>query len=184
MFLMKSKAWMKVHTAPTAAKTVTFSHSKRRVYLSVRTKFFMATAFAAAWFAVSFWLAQPWISDLSLVVGKAAAFLIIFFIALLPGFLNAHMVMSVVLDKPRPVPLDIDFPAISLLIAAYNEEKSISGTLQAIRGQDYPAPIEILVVDDGSTDKTAKLVRAANMPNLRIIHGFHGGKAAALNQGL
>ena len=101
------------------------------------------------------------------------AAVIVFFIALLPGFLNAHILSSVILDRPPKLRMDMKFPAISLLVAAYNEEENISETIRGIKNQDYPAKIEIIVVDDGSSDNTVSMLHSFNMPNLKIIRTNH-----------
>jgi poly-beta-1,6-N-acetyl-D-glucosamine synthase len=157
---------------------------KRRLYLPVKLKFLLATTFALTWVGTSWLLAQQWLSDLSKVVGYEPAFIIIFFIALLPGFLNAHILSSVVLDRPPRLALDLTFPKITLLIAAYNEAKNIAETFRGIKGQDYPGELEIIVVDDGSTDGTVEVLRSFDLENLKIVQANHGGKANALNEGL
>lgn len=154
------------------------------VYLPVKVKFLISTAFALTWVAASSVLAQHWLNDLSKVVGYEAALVIIFFIALLPGFLNAHILSSVALDRPPALDLDLNFPKITLLIAAYNEAQNIAETFRGIKGQDYPGNIEIIVVDDGSTDHTVETLRSFDLDNLKIILANHGGKAHALNEGL
>lgn len=157
---------------------------KRRLYLPVKAKFLLCTSFAVIWVAASWVLAQQWLSDLSQVVGYEPAFIIIFFIALLPGFLNAHILSSVVLDRPPQLALDLHFPKINLLIAAYNEAENIAETFRGIAGQDYPGELEIIVVDDGSTDGTVDILRSLGLANLKVIQAHHGGKANALNEGL
>ena len=154
------------------------------VYLPVKVKFLISTAFALTWVAASSVLAQHWLNDLSKLVGYQAALVIIFFIALLPGFLNAHILSSVALDRPPALDLDLNFPKITLLIAAYNEAQNIAETFRGIKGQDYPGNIEIIVVDDGSTDRTVETLRSFDLDNLKIILANHGGKAHALNEGL
>ena len=156
----------------------------KRFYLPVTGKFLISTGFSLAWVAASWLLAQHWLSDLATVTGQAPAFIIIFFIALLPGFLNAHILFSVALDKPPSLPLDLNYPRITLLIAAYNEANNIAETFRGIQGQDYPAEIDIIVVDDGSTDDTVATLRSFNQKNLKILQANHGGKANALNEGL
>lgn len=53
-----------------------------------------------------------------------------------------------------------DRPTVSVLIPARNEEKSIEGCLESVLANDYPSDrVEIIVVDDGSTDRTGELVR-------------------------
>ncbi len=53
------------------------------------------------------------------------------------------------------------FPPISIIIPVYNEEKRLGDCLQSLVGQDYPREkMEILVIDDNSTDKTTAIARA------------------------
>ncbi len=157
---------------------------RKSFYLPVKVKFLISTAVAILWFSVSLYLAQPWLNDLSLVVGSVPAIIIILLIALIPGFLNAHILTSVLLDSPPPLPDDQPLPPISLLIAAYNEAENIAETVRGIRAQDYPSEIEIIVVDDGSTDGTKEVLTSLNIPHLKVIDAPHGGKATALNEGL
>ena len=76
------------------------------------------------------------------------------------------------------------FPAVTVLIAAYNEQENLPETLTAIAKQQYPGAIEIVVVDDGSTDDTVSVLKALHIPNLAVVQVNHGGKAAALTAGL
>jgi poly-beta-1,6-N-acetyl-D-glucosamine synthase len=164
--------------------TTSISRQRRGFYLPVKGKFAVSTGFACAWVFLSWTLAQPWLSELAKDIGYAPAVVIIFFIALFPGFLNAHIISSVILDRPPELRFDIDYPAINLLIAAYNEGQDVAETIRGIRGQDYPGPIDIIVVDDGSTDDTISILNSFDLPNLKIIRANHGGKAKALNEGL
>ncbi len=45
-------------------------------------------------------------------------------------------------------------------------------------------PVEVIVVDDGSSDGTARIVEAMGLPNVRVIRQLNAGKPAALNRGL
>ncbi len=60
------------------------------------------------------------------------------------------------------------FPSATVLVAARNEEASIGRCLEFLAKQDYPGPFEILVLNDGSTDRTAEVVRAAMATEPRI----------------
>jgi biofilm PGA synthesis N-glycosyltransferase PgaC len=73
---------------------------------------------------------------------------------------------------------------VTVLIAAYNEEQVITRTLQYVLASEYPVD-EVLVVDDGSTDGTAPMVRdvATLDPRVRLIQQANAGKWAALNRG-
>lgn len=76
-------------------------------------------------------------------------------------------------------------PLVSILIAGYNEEKTIEGTIRSVLQSDYPN-FEIIVVDDGSKDQTSAVVQAAfgDEPRVRLMRQPNGGKAAALNYAL
>jgi len=157
------------------------------MYLSVKLKFFLALVFAMAWMGVSVWLSLPWYQDLSNVIGIFLAYFFITFIAIVPGFMNAFVAMALLLDRRPKVMLDQHYPPVTILIAAYNEEHSIASTLSGIFLQDYPADIRIIVINDGSSDKTVDSVKALQSahPNLELIDlGHNGGKASALNHGL
>src|ERR1700734_2386197 len=91
------------------------------------------------------------------------------------------------IEKLRPAPADHPEykPQVTVLIPAYNEEAAIVQTVKAALACDYPK-LEILVMDDGSTDQTPDLVRAnfGNDPRVRMISQPNRGKPAALNHGL
>ncbi len=91
------------------------------------------------------------------------------------------------IEKLRPAPLDHpDYqPSISVLIPAYNEESVIVDTVRSAIASDYPK-LEILVIDDGSTDRTAELVREnfGKDPRVHLLLQSNGGKPSALNHAL
>jgi len=152
----------------------------------VRAQFGTALAASAAWTGFSLWVALPWVAELSAAVGSAPAWLLISGVALVPGCMNAFQVASILLaPKEEPSPEPSRYPPLTLLIAAYNEVASIGATLRSIVAQRYPANIEIIVIDDGSTDGTSGAVRAAGLPGLRLlVLPRNRGKSAALNRGL
>ena len=75
---------------------------------------------------------------------------------------------------------------ISVVIAAYNEEKLIAETLRTLFATDYKGEIEVVVVDDGSTDQTAAEIEriARNESRIRLFQQENRGKARALQRGL
>jgi len=77
-------------------------------------------------------------------------------------------------------------PGVSVIVPAYNEERVIVRTVASLLGQKYAGPIEIVVVDDGSSDETADIVEEAYGDHeLVTIHRkANGGKASALNYGI
>jgi cellulose synthase/poly-beta-1,6-N-acetylglucosamine synthase-like glycosyltransferase len=71
---------------------------------------------------------------------------------------------------------------VSVVVPAYNERAGIADTLAPLLASDHP--IEIVVVDDGSTDGTADIAEAVPDPRVRVIRQRNAGKAAALNTGI
>ncbi|MFC0848055.1 bifunctional polysaccharide deacetylase/glycosyltransferase family 2 protein [Streptomyces noboritoensis] len=71
---------------------------------------------------------------------------------------------------------------VSVIVPAYNERECIANTVRSLMASDHP--IEVLVVDDGSTDGTADIVEAMWLPNVRVIRQPNGGKPSALNNGI
>jgi poly-beta-1,6-N-acetyl-D-glucosamine synthase len=159
-------------------------HASRRFYLPVFGKFAISYLLAVAWFGLSVRLSIPWINDLSAYVGAFGAIIMILFIALIPGFLNMFLMFSLLLDKPQALNLDINYPPITILIAAYNEELSLGETFRSLRESDYPGPIEAILIDDGSTDGTLDEARKHGPAGLIVETVEHGGKAKALTAGL
>lgn len=77
-------------------------------------------------------------------------------------------------------------PPISILIAAFNEDKVIARTLSRLLDTDYSGPMEVVVVDDGSRDNTAEVTAeiARQDPRVRLIRQPNRGKAWALCRGM
>ncbi|GAA4998547.1 bifunctional polysaccharide deacetylase/glycosyltransferase family 2 protein [Streptomyces siamensis] len=70
---------------------------------------------------------------------------------------------------------------VSVIVPAYNESAGIEAAVRSLLASDHP--VEIIVVDDGSTDGTADLVDSLRLP-VRVIRQQNAGKPAALNAGL
>lgn len=74
-------------------------------------------------------------------------------------------------------------PSFSVVIPLYNKAAHIEATLRSTAGQSHP-PDEIIVVDDGSTDNSAEIVRSLDLPRVRLIQQANGGVARARNTGI
>ncbi len=74
-------------------------------------------------------------------------------------------------------------PRISVVIPLYNKESEIETTLRSAVAQSF-APVEILVVDDGSTDRSAERAASVHSPLIRIIRQKNGGVCAARNRAI
>jgi glycosyltransferase involved in cell wall biosynthesis len=81
--------------------------------------------------------------------------------------------------EPFPLPL------VSVIIPAYNAEKSIARTLDSVLSQTY-RNLEVLVINDGSTDKTAEIAESYvwKDPRVRVLHQPNLGLSAARNYGI
>jgi cellulose synthase/poly-beta-1,6-N-acetylglucosamine synthase-like glycosyltransferase/peptidoglycan/xylan/chitin deacetylase (PgdA/CDA1 family) len=71
---------------------------------------------------------------------------------------------------------------VTVVVPAFNECVSIESTVRSVAASTHP--VDIVVVDDGSTDGTAELVEALGLANVRVIRQLNAGKAAALNTGI
>jgi cellulose synthase/poly-beta-1,6-N-acetylglucosamine synthase-like glycosyltransferase/peptidoglycan/xylan/chitin deacetylase (PgdA/CDA1 family) len=75
-------------------------------------------------------------------------------------------------------------PGISVVVPAYNEAAGIASTVWSMVHSRYPGQLEVIVVDDGSNDGTADIVRHLGLPGVRVISQRNAGKPAALNRGI
>jgi biofilm PGA synthesis N-glycosyltransferase PgaC len=161
---------------------------RRLPYLRVSTRFKLSVLCGIVWMGVSAWLAWPWIAQLAGSISLPAALALVAGIALIPGYLNVQLVSSLLMDRPAPIDthMDFAFPALTLLVAAYDEQRDIGQTLAYALEQDYPGALNVILIDDGSRDETASIGQsfARLDERLRLLRVPHGGKACALNAGL
>lgn len=157
-------------------------------YISVHTKFAIAVIAGILWASFAFWIAAGWILQLSLLWNPFAAYFVIIGLAIIPGFMNAFLIVSLLIDRRPPrKTFEGAYPPLTLLVAAYNEATSIAGTLESIDRQQYPGKLKVIVINDGSTDTTVEIVQTAQSmyPWLELLDlTTNVGKAEALNQGL
>ena len=71
---------------------------------------------------------------------------------------------------------------VSVVVPAFNERRTIAATVLSLAASEHP--VEIVVVDDGSTDGTAAAVERLGLPNVRVLRKPNGGKPSALNVGI
>ncbi|QGJ70496.1 Glycosyltransferase [Planctomycetales bacterium 10988] len=73
-------------------------------------------------------------------------------------------------------------PLVSIVIPAYNHAKYLLKAIESVTAQTYPS-VEIIVINDGSTDSTAEILNHFNHPRVQIIHQANCGQAETLNRG-
>jgi len=74
-------------------------------------------------------------------------------------------------------------PMISVIVPSYNEEVTIASCIQSLSSLDYPN-YEVIIVDDGSIDKTLEIAKSLETTKIRVVHQENRGKANALNTGV
>lgn len=112
-------------------------------------------------------------------------------LALFAAALAMALVMSgwryaLKVPKDAPILASGEAPFISVIIPARDEEAGITAVLQDLHAQRYPKErMEVIVVDDGSTDRTVALVEGmlAQWPQLRLLRSAAPGKKAAIAHG-
>jgi poly-beta-1,6-N-acetyl-D-glucosamine synthase len=178
-------SFLESHTAP-RSPTHRVASQLDGAYLPVTAKFVLAMTAGTLWMAFSIVVGLPWVAQLSTLIGAVPAWLIIAGIAILPGFMNAFLITSLLLDRRPPIATRAaSMPGVTILVAAYNEERHIAATIESIGRQHSPGPVQVIAVDDGSTDGTGAQLDALSHPWLQVLHlERNRGKSRALNAGL
>jgi glycosyltransferase involved in cell wall biosynthesis len=80
--------------------------------------------------------------------------------------------------------LDFDWPSMTVVVCAYNASTTVEECLRHTRALDYPR-LEVLLIDDGSTDDTAEIAErvCAGDPRMRVVRAPHQGLSGARNTG-
>lgn len=160
---------------------------RRRFYLGVTAKLVLSVLFALAWTGVSVRISLPWVADLAPHTGPAAAWTVVALAAYLPGFIVALMTMSLVLDRQPQLAVEDPVTALTVVIAARNEEAGIAATVRGVAAAHYSGSVAIILADNGSTDATREraleAAAVAAVP-LRVVREEKPGKSNALNAAL
>ncbi len=91
-----------------------------------------------------------------------------------------------ILDKKNSVTELERYPAVTIIVPCWNEERTLSRTVRSILNLKYPKNrLRLILIDDGSTDGTWQaILRFAKYPNVKVFRKGNGGKHTALNLGL
>jgi len=161
--------------------------NKKSFYIPVKTKFIISHLFAFLWTVLAIYLSIPWLNDLAEIVTLPVSILIIAGIAYIPGYMNAFLVISLILDRQPPFKNENPSKDITILIAAKNEAENIENTLSYIGKQDYSGHIKVFLIDNASTDDTSLVALSAGKKlglDIDVIYEEKPGKFNALNTGL
>jgi biofilm PGA synthesis N-glycosyltransferase PgaC len=115
------------------------------------------------------------------------AIIIVSLLAFLPGFVVAFLMAGLAFDRQPPMRVTSPREPITVLIAARNEESAIGDTVRSLAQQDYEGPLRVIVIDNGSSDHTTDVARAAAAEigfAIEILTETTPGKSHALNLGL
>ncbi len=158
-------------------------------------RFAAAVALMIAWVALSIWFSAPWRSDLEDAIGPVVGWAIPILLAYIPGVIIGFLCFTLLLTHYRPPPLDTpsgpwprgEWPAVTVIVAAYNEEEGIQETLEHIGASVYPGRVEVVLADNNSTDRTAEIgestAQRLGLDYRRIFEPI-AGKHHALNTAL
>jgi biofilm PGA synthesis N-glycosyltransferase PgaC len=159
--------------------------------MTLKTKYFLACFYSVLWFLFSLFFAIPWIYTISNYIPISLAGFIITGMVLIPGIAMAFINFSLLIDKRPLLDMNIKYPPLSIIVAAYNEEYTIEKTLKSIIEQDYDNLINVFIANDGSTDNTKKISQSFisnnQIPGIRITivdSLINIGKANVLNLAL
>lgn len=93
------------------------------------------------------------------------------------------MIFAIERKNIRSMPEMKELPFVSVIIPAYNKEEFIEKTVESVKGLNYPKNLmEIIVVDDGSADKTYDML--GKMSGIKAYRKKNGGRSDALNYGM
>lgn len=148
----------------------------------------MSICFGGLWLSISFFFAIDWAAEISYFLPNIYVWWTIVGIALLPGFLMSSMFFSNLLSRKL-----CDYPDVTMdttiILCAHNEEHFIAHSIQAIFHQQYAGHIQLLVVDNASTDQTKQQIMklqpdAPEHCRMQYVYCSQLGKSYALNAGL
>ncbi|MEA2424492.1 MAG: hypothetical protein QOH13_902 [Thermoleophilaceae bacterium] len=114
-------------------------------------------------------------SILILVVGGLVTLRVVLLLAL-----ASHQTRA---TRRREAASEEFLPPVAVIVPAFNEEVGIERAVRSLVASDYPE-FDVLVVDDGSTDRTAEIVEGLALPHVHLIRQDNAGKASALNTGV
>jgi biofilm PGA synthesis N-glycosyltransferase PgaC len=157
--------------------------------------FALAGSITLAWVGFAIWASVPWRGELEAALGPVAGWAIPILLAYIPALVIGFMLFTLLVSPYRELELVAPagpwpagrWPGVTVLIAARNEADAIAATLERIDGLTYPGAVEVVLADNGSTDRTPELgdgaARRLGLDYRRVVEQVPG-KHHALNAAL
>ena len=176
---------------PSHRKARPWSHEKP----SATLRFGVALGLTAAYVAFAVWASSPWRAELRDAIGPVMAWVIPIFLAYVPAVLIGFMVFTLItlryrvplLDPPSGSWAEGEWPPVTVVTAARDEESAIGPTLERIADLSYGGPVTTILADNNSTDRTAEVAEeTARRCGLKLRCSFEpeAGKWRTLNRAL
>ncbi len=158
-------------------------------------RFAVSFGLTAAYVAFALWASSPWRAELRDAIGPVMAWVIPVFLAYVPAALVGFMVFTLITLRYRVPSLDPpsgpwprgEWPPVTVVIAARDEESAIGPTLERIADLSYDGPTTAILADNNSTDRTVEVAEeTARRRGLKLRRIFEpdAGKWRALNRAL
>ena len=158
-------------------------------------RFTLAVSLTLTYEAFALQVSHVWRDELEAAIGPVMAWVIPIFMAYIPAIVIGFMCFTLILTRYEPPPLRPpagpwptgEWPPLTVIVAAYNEEDAIETTLDHVAASRYPGAMTVVLADNNSTDRTAELAQdTAGRHGLDYRRSFEpvAGKHHALNTAL
>jgi poly-beta-1,6-N-acetyl-D-glucosamine synthase len=133
-------------------------------------RFALAVTGTIAYVAFSVTVSSTWRDELQRAIGPVMAWVIPIFMAYIPGVVIGFLCFTLIFTRYMPPPLGYapqgpwprgEWPAVTVIIAAYNEEDAIERTIDRLAATSYAGTVSVVLADNNSSDRTAELAEAA-----------------------
>ncbi|WP_311291297.1 glycosyltransferase [Paenibacillus glycanilyticus] len=141
-------------------------------YVPVKFKFVLGHCFAAAWLIFSIYISKARVVSLGHIITIPLSIIVITGIAYIPGYMISFLVGSLLMDRQPRFKVEHPREPVTVLIAAWNEEKNNGDTLRQLAKQDYEGAVSVILVDNNCTDNPVK-------PAWHTANELGGGQALA-----
>jgi biofilm PGA synthesis N-glycosyltransferase PgaC len=158
-------------------------------------RFTVAFGLTAAYVAFAVWASSPWRAELRDAIGPVMAWVIPIFLAYVPAVLVGFMVFTLITLRyrvPSPDPPSGpwpqgEWPPVTVVTAARNEESAIGAALERIAELSYGGPLVAILADNNSSDRTVEVAEETARRHelkLGVVFEPQVGKWRALNRAL